>query len=408
MKKILIASIVSIFLTFPMFFQSFATEKASSSVPGDLSQVTRFVNEMLEKMPQSVSVEEVYDDESAYQYIEDFFGVENLARYSITFKINYLPGINGSSVDPDGANGTIWATFYADEKFITNHFIDVIPQKYDTNITNILKNYMEQWESAISPLKINGISMEQANTLNGVRNYILSLAPEDNTGRIEFQVAVPLSLPGVSDDLAFSPAIAGTRHDIDGKNGWFFGSLYVVDMQDKFYNREIKEIGKIEIIPTLYTGTSNSSGGNSSSDGSNYSYSSEPAGMEIHKSHVQDGKWKDYNGKWKLQIDDGKYANSQWGHVDNKWYLFGKDDYMLTGWQMVNNKWYYLNTSGDMATGWIKLNNIWYWLNDSGEMATKWRKIQDKWYYFGTNGAMWYNKTTPDGYYVSQDGAWLQ
>lgn len=57
-------------------------------------------------------------------------------------------------------------------------------------------------------------------------------------------------------------------------------------------------------------------------------------------------------------------------------------------WQYKNDKWYFINESGDMVTGWIN-----------------WKS---KWYYCGDDGAMYTNTTTPDGYKVGSDGAWVE
>ena len=71
---------------------------------------------------------------------------------------------------------------------------------------------------------------------------------------------------------------------------------------------------------------------------------------------------------------------------------FGKSKKGLEGpgsrWQFKNDKWYFMNESGTMVTGWIN-----------------WKS---KWYYCGNDGAMYTNTTTPDGYKVGSDGAWVE
>lgn len=53
----------------------------------------------------------------------------------------------------------------------------------------------------------------------------------------------------------------------------------------------------------------------------------------------------------------------------------------------------------------------WYSLIDKTEYganwATGWKEINYKWYYFGSDGYMWHDTTTPDGYKVGSDGAWI-
>lgn len=72
-----------------------------------------------------------------------------------------------------------------------------------------------------------------------------------------------------------------------------------------------------------------------------------------------------------------------------------------------------------MMTGWFKdADNNWYFMNDradgtQGSMVTGWRQIAGKWYYFrvtagGPKGSLVVNATTPDGYKVDGNGAWIQ
>ena len=55
------------------------------------------------------------------------------------------------------------------------------------------------------------------------------------------------------------------------------------------------------------------------------------------------GKWeKDVKG-WRY-LYQGDYLTS-WAKINEKWYLFGADGYMLTGWQESMGHTYYLNLS---------------------------------------------------------------
>lgn len=50
----------------------------------------------------------------------------------------------------------------------------------------------------------------------------------------------------------------------------------------------------------------------------------------------------------------------------------------------------------------------WWWQNDDGSYpVSQWKEIHGKQYYFGADGYMLANTTTPDGYRVGVDGAWI-
>lgn len=71
-----------------------------------------------------------------------------------------------------------------------------------------------------------------------------------------------------------------------------------------------------------------------------------------------------------------------------RWYRNADQSYTVNNWQFIDNRWYFFDETGYMKTGWIPWNS--------------------KWYYCGADGAMLANTTTPDGYYVGSDGAWIQ
>lgn len=70
------------------------------------------------------------------------------------------------------------------------------------------------------------------------------------------------------------------------------------------------------------------------------------------------------------------------------WYCNADRSYPVNQWQYINDYWYFFNAQGYMVTGWVYWNNVWYYCSDSGAMLT--------------------NATTPDGYRVDANGAWIQ
>ncbi|MBR4315295.1 MAG: hypothetical protein IKP66_10340 [Lachnospiraceae bacterium] len=75
-------------------------------------------------------------------------------------------------------------------------------------------------------------------------------------------------------------------------------------------------------------------------------------------------------------------------------YCFDKEGNMVTGWvNTVDNKWYYLEN--------VKTAR-------EGMMVFGWYQVQSKWYYFLSDGTLLTNATTPDGFIVGTDGAWVQ
>ena len=120
------------------------------------------------------------------------------------------------------------------------------------------------------------------------------------------------------------------------------------------------------------------------------------------------GGYRDATGTWRLNgwwfcYDDGTFPHDEWVYLTwngrSDGYYFDVDGWMEDGWLYRNNNWYYLHTQYD---------------NTRGRMYTGWHEIDGKWYYFnttsdkGTLGAMLANTTTPDGYQVDANGAWIR
>lgn len=151
-------------------------------------------------------------------------------------------------------------------------------------------------------------------------------------------------------------------------------------------------------------------------------------------------------------FDEKGYLQTGWVELDGNWYYF--DAAMQTGWLKLGNTWYYLDPRngamaedgmqeidgatyyfydwGGMASNfwyldekggwyyfggngamvenkWVLWKGAWYYLGSDGAMlAEKWLYWNGEWYYLGSDGAMLTNTTTPDGYYVNNEGVWVK
>ena len=143
----------------------------------------------------------------------------------------------------------------------------------------------------------------------------------------------------------------------------------------------------------------------------------------------KDGTWViDSNGWWWLNTDR-TWPSNQWKKINNKWYYFNENGYMHKGWVFTDGNWYHCSDNGDrdinkVVNGckvdgngawvgtpntWFKWGSDWYYFNNNGKPAlNQWVLTNDVWYYLGYNGVMLTNTTTPDGYKVDANGAWIQ
>ena len=138
------------------------------------------------------------------------------------------------------------------------------------------------------------------------------------------------------------------------------------------------------------------------------------------------GWQKDEKGWWYLR-ENGTYPAGEWEPVGETWYHFDAQGYMQTGWLNLDGTWYYLNADGSMAhdtwigayyvdsngawivEGWQQNGYGWWYQRANGTYpAGEWEMINGIWYYFDKNGYMLADTTTPDGYYVDENGAWVK
>lgn len=87
---------------------------------------------------------------------------------------------------------------------------------------------------------------------------------------------------------------------------------------------------------------------------------------------------------------------------------FGSSITCIAGsWQQNQIGFWYQNDDGSYPTNsWMQdSDGKWYYFDENGYM------LHDQWignYYVGSSGEMLINTTTPDGYQVGPDGAWIQ
>ena len=164
---------------------------------------------------------------------------------------------------------------------------------------------------------------------------------------------------------------------------------------------------------------SGGSGGGSASGGSGGSGGT-PMVLGADRNLLSNVNWqRDAKGWWILN-PDGTYPKAQWLLLNNRWYYFNQEGYMLTGWLFYNNAWYYFEEKeggeqGKMSVGWKEILGFWYYFSEevgaeNGKMRTGWQEVKGKWYYLNPesgaeNGKMLFN-TKVDGYILGTDGAW--
>lgn len=113
---------------------------------------------------------------------------------------------------------------------------------------------------------------------------------------------------------------------------------------------------------------------------------------------VNSTNWKSVDGEWYYE-QNGRRLTGWINPIGDEWYLMGADGRMRSGWQLVDGYWFLLNTKHDgsfgrLLTGWWQVNGKWYYMNPYQKNGMPY-------------GAMFANGTTPDGYVVGTDGAWL-
>lgn len=255
-------------------------------------------------------------------------------------------------------------------------------EKEPTYNTTIVEDYINKCNNTFRELENNGISMKNANDKASVRAYVRSLLPEPEFNYSELAVAIYNSPPGLTSQMDFKPAVAGTRSNIHGESGHCY--LTIILHTDEYPDFIWIESNKISILPIPYSGSTYSGGGGGSSKSGKIITDNS---ISITKPSIYEGTWETNGNNWNLRLNTGTLATSQWAYIKNTWYLFDSNGNMITGWKKANNKWYYMEPTGAMSTGWELINGKYYFMNTNGEMLE--------------------NTTTPDGYKVNKNGEWV-
>lgn len=124
--------------------------------------------------------------------------------------------------------------------------------------------------------------------------------------------------------------------------------------------------------------------------GTNYPLESIKNAISTNSSSTIQGWNKNNTGWWYCtDVDNGYYYKDQWKEIDNEWYSFDNQGYARQStWIQDGGRWYFLQNSCKMA------KSCWFWINDEC-------------YCFAVSGALYVNTTTPDGYKVDINGAWI-
>lgn len=258
----------------------------------------------------------------------------------------------------------------------------------DVEVTNEPK---DEWEDNDKPkLKVT-VRAESGYTFDsGLGKSDVDLDGSDgkvtSVSRSSSRLYVYITLDAIDDDRDYDLYVDNLEWDGSGGVGYWDGC----DDADHYELR-------------LYRG-SNSVKSSLTTDNTSYDFSSYITESGTYTFRVRAvrnssnrGSWEE-SDEWYVSSSDVPNINSNPVSLSSSgawlldsvgwWYCNADRSYTVNNWQYINDRWYYFNGNGYMQTGWIAWNS--------------------KWYYCGSDGAMWYSATTPDGYYVGSDGAWVQ
>jgi len=108
---------------------------------------------------------------------------------------------------------------------------------------------------------------------------------------------------------------------------------------------------------------------------------------------------------------DGEYVTNSFIEVDGCLYYFDENGYMLTNsFKTEGGYTYYFGNLGVAKSGWVFDGGFYYYFDESLHMVKgDWIVTPSSaWYYMTEDGTMLTDAYTPDGYYVNENGQWIQ
>ena len=282
---------------------------------------------------------------------------DQVAKYEALYLAVY--GADNIETEPSDAVGGIAAAGLTSEDFAEGG-------------GKVTIEYATEWPATSSNARVRG----------SVRLLVNGKERKTLTAPVTMTVEIPDYFIASYSNASYNYEVEGVdKADVDGEKG----TVKITITKPGAF--DVKAVKK----PSRPSGGGSSSG-NSHSSGR----------ARVKADFYKNGKWVMNEKGWWYSYDDGTWPSNSWVYLPWKdtyqWYYFNGEGYMVTGWHHWQNNWYYLYPQAD---------------GNRGYMFTGWHEIGGKWYYFSkvndsSLGAMAYDTTTPDGYKVDKDGAWIQ
>lgn len=327
-------------------------------------------------------------------------GTKEYSFHSIAYELNggennaanpdcYLdmPGWLPNTLAEPSRSGFIFDGWYMDPEYTT---------KYNSNVSIAIKLYAKWMPVSRYDVIVEGSYAQESGSGNYVEGEIVAI---DAGSRSGYQFTGWT----VSDGVTLADASkTGTTFTMPAKS--------VSVMANWKYNGSNSSGGSSS------SGSSKGGSGGSSSSSQSGTTTKDPVKGYVNSvSGIVTGSgsgyssWVSDNTGWWLKYADGSYAKGSittdaagkqieiqhWEFINGKWFAFGASGYIMTSWiyDPEYKNWFYIDVNRGMLTGWQLLNNKWYYFNPVSD---------------GTRGRLFVNTTTPDGYKVGADGAWIQ